>query len=59
VSFEKARIHLEVPLAHYDGEPFDVRKEINIQIIPKSLHVLAGKGYFQQHQLPLPGTTEG
>jgi len=58
VSFEKARIHLEVPLAHYDGEPFDVRKEINIQIIPKSLHVLAGKGYFQQHQLPLPGTSE-
>ncbi|ASS50270.1 MAG: hypothetical protein A3D31_11940 [Candidatus Fluviicola riflensis] len=59
VSFEKARIILEVPLAHYDGEPFEVRKEINIQIIPQSLYVLAGKGYFQQHQLPLPGVTEG
>jgi diacylglycerol kinase (ATP) len=51
VSFEKARITLETPLAHYDGEPVDVRKEINIQIVPKSLHVLAGKAYLQQHGL--------
>lgn len=45
VSFEKARITLETPLAHYDGEPFDVRYEINVQIIPKSLHVLSGSNY--------------
>lgn len=53
VPFEKARITLETPLAHYDGEPFDVRKEINIQIIPKSLYVLSGKTYLTQHNLPL------
>ena len=41
--FEKVRITLEDPLAHYDGEPFYVRNEINIQVVPKSLMVLAGK----------------
>lgn len=45
VSFKKARITLETPLAHYDGEPVDVRKEINIEIIPRSLHVLCGSDY--------------
>lgn len=47
VSFEKARITLEEPLAHYDGEPFQVRKEINIQIVPKSLLVLGGSDYLK------------
>ena len=41
--FEKARIILEEPLAHYDGEPFYVRNEINIQVVPSSLLVLSGK----------------
>lgn len=54
VSFEKARITLEVPLAHYDGEPFAVRKEINVQIVPRSLYVLTGRGYFEEHQLVGP-----
>lgn len=45
VSFEKARIVLEEPLAHYDGEPFEVRKEINIEVVPKSLWVLTGADY--------------
>jgi len=45
VSFEKARIVLEDPLAHYDGEPFEVRKEINIEVVPKSLWVLTGADY--------------
>ena len=43
--FQKARIILEEPLAHYDGEPFTVRNEINIEIIPASLNVLCGKSY--------------
>lgn len=48
-SFEKARIILEKPLAHYDGEPFSVRKEINVQIVPQNLNVLAGKAYFTKN----------
>ena len=48
VPFKKVRITLEAPLAHYDGEPFDVRKEINIEIIPKSLHVLCGPEYLRK-----------
>ncbi len=43
ISFEKARISLSKSIAHYDGEPFDVRKELNVQVVPKSLHILAGK----------------
>jgi YegS/Rv2252/BmrU family lipid kinase len=42
-SLEKARITLNQKMAHYDGEPFEVRKELNIQVIPKSLNILAGK----------------
>jgi diacylglycerol kinase family enzyme len=48
IPFTKARIILEQPLAHYDGEPFEVRKEINIEIVPKSLSVLCGADYFKQ-----------
>lgn len=48
IPFKKARITLETPLAHYDGEPFDVRKEINIEIIPKSLYVLCGAEYLKK-----------
>lgn len=43
ISFEKARISLSKSMAHYDGEPFDVRNELNVQVVPKSLHILAGK----------------
>jgi diacylglycerol kinase (ATP) len=42
IPFEKARINLKDRIAHYDGEPFDVREELNIQVIPKSLHILVG-----------------
>ena len=45
VPFQKARIVLEEPLAHYDGEPFKVRKEINLEVVPKSLWVLSGSAY--------------
>lgn len=40
ISFDKARLTLERQIAHYDGEPFRVRKEINIEVNPKSLQVL-------------------
>jgi YegS/Rv2252/BmrU family lipid kinase len=43
ISLEKARITLNQKMAHYDGEPFEVRKELNIQVIPKSLNILVGK----------------
>lgn len=48
IPFTKARIILEQPLAHYDGEPFEVRKEINIEIVPKSLSVLCGADYLKK-----------
>ena len=43
ISFEKARITLSDRVAHYDGEPFDVRSELNVQVVPKSLNILVGK----------------
>ena len=43
IPFEKARIILSRKIAHYDGEPFNVRDELNIQVVPKSLNILAGK----------------
>lgn len=43
IQFSKARIKLTRIIAHYDGEPFDVRKEINLEVLPKSLNILAGK----------------
>jgi diacylglycerol kinase family enzyme len=43
ISFQKARIQLSQNIAHYDGEPFDVRSELNIQVVPKSLNILIGK----------------
>ena len=43
ISFEKAKISLSQGIAHYDGEPVVVRKELNVQVVPKSLHILVGK----------------
>ncbi len=43
IPFKKARIRLSDQIAHYDGEPFDVRKELNVEVVPKSLHILVGK----------------
>ena len=42
ISFQKARIRLSENLAHYDGEPFDVRNELNVQVVPQSLSILVG-----------------
>lgn len=43
IPFQKARMFLTNKMAHYDGEPFDVREELNIEVVPKSLYILAGK----------------
>lgn len=42
ISFQKARIKLSQKIAHYDGEPFDVREELNIEVVPHSLTILKG-----------------
>jgi len=43
ISFEKAKINLSQRIAHYDGEPVDVKSELNVQVVPKSLHILIGR----------------
>ncbi|MFN5910707.1 MAG: diacylglycerol/lipid kinase family protein [Bacteroidota bacterium] len=43
ISFQNAKIRIPHKIAHYDGEPFDVRQELNVRVVPKSLHILVGK----------------
>jgi YegS/Rv2252/BmrU family lipid kinase len=43
IPFKKGKITLEKAVAHYDGEPFEVQNELNIEVVPKSLHILVGK----------------
>jgi len=43
IPFSKGRIFLDENIAHYDGEPFAVRNELNIEVVPKSLYILVGK----------------
>ncbi len=43
IPFEEAQIKLTHPVAQYDGEPFQVRNELNVKVVPKSLHILVGK----------------
>lgn len=43
IPFKKARLTLHAPVCHYDGEPFEVRKELNIEVVPNSLHILIDK----------------
>ena len=42
IPFKKAKIRLSKKIAHYDGEPFDVKDELNISVVPKSLNILVG-----------------
>lgn len=42
IEFQKAKIHLTKKIAHYDGEPFDVRDELNVSVVPKSLNIVVG-----------------
>ena len=43
IPFKKAKIKLTKKIAHYDGEPIDVREELIVSVVPKSLHILVGK----------------
>ncbi len=43
ISFQKAKLTLEKAVAHYDGEPFEVTNELNIEVVPKSLHIFVVK----------------
>lgn len=43
IPFQKARITLHSPVAHYDGEPFEIRKELNVEVVPNSLRILINK----------------
>jgi YegS/Rv2252/BmrU family lipid kinase len=43
ISFKKAKIRSNKKIAHYDGEPFDVKDELNISVVPKSLNIVIGK----------------
>lgn len=42
IPFKNARILSNSLLAHYDGEPTDVKEELNISVVPKSLHIVVG-----------------
>ena len=42
IPFKKAKIKLSKKIAHYDGEPFEVRDELNVSVVPKSLNILVG-----------------
>lgn len=43
IRFRKAKIKLSKKVAHYDGEPIDVRDELVVSVVPKSLNILVGK----------------
>lgn len=43
ISFQNAKIKLSKQIAHYDGEPFDVREELNVSVVPKSLNIVIGQ----------------
>ena len=43
ISFKKAKINISQGLAQYDGEPTMVKSELNVQVVPRSLHILVGK----------------
>ncbi len=43
IRFKNAKIKLSKRIAHYDGEPINVREELVVSVVPKSLHILVGK----------------
>lgn len=45
IPIKKARITSVEHLAHYDGEPFEVRTELNVEVKAKSLEVIVGETY--------------
>lgn len=43
IRFKNAKIMLTNKVAHYDGEPFEVKDELLVSVVPKSLNILVGK----------------
>jgi YegS/Rv2252/BmrU family lipid kinase len=43
ISFQKAKISLPNGVAHHDGEPLTVMREINVRVVPHSLHIIVGQ----------------
>ena len=43
ISFKKAKISLPNGVAHHDGEPVQVTRELNVQVVPHSLHIIVGQ----------------
>ena len=43
ITFKTVKIQLSKKIAHYDGEPVNVKNEINVSVVPKSLYILIGK----------------
>jgi YegS/Rv2252/BmrU family lipid kinase len=42
ISFKHAKIKVSQSLAQHDGEPINVQKELNIEVVPASLNILVG-----------------
>jgi YegS/Rv2252/BmrU family lipid kinase len=42
IPFKTAKLKLSKKIAHYDGEPCDVKDEINVSVVPKSLNIIIG-----------------
>lgn len=43
ISFKKAKISLPIGHAHHDGEPLTVTRELNVRVVPHSLHIIVGQ----------------
>ncbi len=43
ISFEKAKISLPNGQGHHDGEPLMLTKELNVRVVPHSLHIIVGQ----------------
>ena len=40
---KKAKIKFSNKMAHYDGEPFEVKDELNVSVVPSSLNIVVSK----------------
>lgn len=47
--FEKAQLTLKESVAHFDGEPIEVDKTLNIEVKQKSLNILVSKNYHAKY----------
>jgi hypothetical protein len=43
ISFKNAKISLPNGVAHHDGEPLMVMRELNVRVVPHSLHIIVGQ----------------